>query len=311
MDVGGERVTLRAMSVLLLWLLSLDMAMAASARVVIIADKSNLVHQQFIAAFRDKFDDISVVGVARESISAEILQGATLVVPLGIQSARETRIKTLQVPVLYSLITATDWERLSNDNLVAPNSSVLYLGQPPGRMLALVKAALPQRNNLTLLLGPTSQEELKDIVQGCLRLVLRCDSMVALDEGGIDRAQLQAAENDKVLLVLPDSQIVNAGTARNLILGSYRRGVALVGYSQALVKAGALMAVHSTPTQLGDDTAEIAREFLKQKRQQPPPARYPSRFMVSVNYQLARALHIHLGTESELAEAIDRIERND
>lgn len=311
MDVGREWMILKAVSILLLCLMSLDMAMATDARVIVIADENNSVHQQFITGFRDALDDVSVVELSRESVTPEIVQGAALVVPLGIQSARQAYIKTLQIPVLYSLITATDWKQLNNDDQVAPYSTVLYLGQPPSRMLALVKTALPQRKKLTLLLGPTSQDGMGGIVQGCLKLALHCDSVVALDGGGIDRAQLQAAANDKVLLVLPDSDIVNASTARNLILGSYRRGVALVGYSRALVKAGALMAVYSTPVQLGKDTAEMARDFLQQRGQRLPPASYPSHFMVAVNYQLARALEIRLDTESDLAEGIDRTERNE
>jgi len=53
-----------------------------------------------------------------------------------------------------------------------------------------------------------------------------------------------------VLLAVPDSEIYNSNSIRNILLSSYRRGIPLVGFSQAYVKAGALCAIFSTPEQL-------------------------------------------------------------
>ena len=47
---------------------------------------------------------------------------------------------------------------------------------------------------------------------------------------------------------------------RNILLTSYRRGVPLVGLSQAYVNAGALAAIFSTTEQLAEQTRE--KSFL-------------------------------------------------
>ena len=43
-----------------------------------------------------------------------------------------------------------------------------------------------------------------------------------------------------VLMAVPDSMIYSSSNIRNILLTSYRRGVPLVGVSQAYVNAGAL-----------------------------------------------------------------------
>jgi len=295
----------------LLWLLPLSAAVAGQARVVVVADEHNTVHQQFIGAFRRQLDGATVIEVVRDSAGREALRRASLLVSVGSLAARGLAAMQLEVPIINSLIAEADWRRLSAESGERQRRTAIYLEQPPSRMLALVKTALPDRQQITIALGPSSQRVAGAIEQNCRRQGLRCEVVMVADEGDIERALQMAAASGKVLLVLPDPRVVNATTARNLILGAYRRGVALVGYSRAMVKAGALMAVHSTPEQLGEDAAAMAHEILTRGAGPLPVSRYPSRYSVSVNYQLARALRLDLETEAELAKAIHKAERNE
>lgn len=309
-DTGGVTGSLLRRALWLLWLLPLS-SMAGAERIVVVADEHNPVHQQFIAAFRQQLASRTVVEVARDSAGRDTLQGASLIVSLGTLAARGLSTLSLDTPVINSLITEADWQRLAAGlDGERGRQTALYLDQPPSRMLALVKTAIPKRRQVTVALGPTSQRARAAIEQGCHRQALRCDVMLVEDEAGIDQALRRAAASGKVLLVLPDPQVVNAATARNLILGAFRRGVALVGYSRALVKAGALMAVHSTPEQLGEDAAAMVRRVLD-RGEQPPASHYPAHYSVSVNYQLARALRLDLKAEKSLEQTLHKAERNE
>ena len=112
----------------------------------------------------------------------------------------------------------------------------------------------------------------------------------------------------QVLLTLPDSTVVNSKTAKTLILNAYLRRIPIVGYSRAFVKAGALLAVHSTPQELGRQAGEVLARALGPQATRLPLTAHPSYYSVSVNYQVARALDIDLPTEDELLKALRALE---
>lgn len=309
-DRLGVASSMLRKAIWLLWLLPLSQ-MAAAQNVVVVEDGDNPVHQQFTASFRQQLVNMTVVGLERKNASLESLKGASLVVSLGRLAAWDLSSMALDAPVINSLIAEADWQRLPAEDGERRRRTALYLDQPPSRLLALVKTAMPGRHQVTVALGPDSKRAEVAIEQGCRQHGLRCDVLLVEDEAGIDKALRRAAASDKILLVLADPQVVNATTARNLILGAYRRGVALVGYSKALVKAGALMAVHSTPAQLGEDASVAALEALNNEPVTVPPSRYPERYSVSVNYQLARALQLDIEPEASLLHAIEKAERNE
>lgn len=316
MDVGRQKhrvttaVGMLCRALCFAWLLPLCV-MAADGQVVVVADQDNPVHQRFVTAFRLQHDSSTVVLTLPESTASGALQRASLVVTVGLSAARELLRRPVAVPVIHSLVSETDWQQLQRESGGENQRTAIYLEQPASRMLALVRTAFPERKRLTVAFGPSSRRAQASLEQVCRKYGLQCEAVVLEDGVDIDVVLRRAAASDRVLLLLPDPQVVNASTARTLILGAYRRDIALVGYSRALVKAGALMAVHSTPAQLGRDTAEMAGTVLHGEGGRVPPGRYPKRYSVSVNYQLARALNLSLDSETSLAKSIYKAERDD
>ena len=297
---------------LVLWLV-LPLKVVAEGSVYFLYDETNPQHVNYVRdsemLLRKALPELNSVKLtlARAGLLATVSEGRTLVITVGSSAARLAMESGL--PTLNTMITRRHFESIK-EAYKSPVTA-LYLEQPFSRMLTLVKTTLPDRDQITVILGPTSKQMQQEISDACQVQGLRCTSVVVEDQAGLEQAQQFAASSGKVMLVLPDPQVVNGSTARNLILGAYRRGVALVGYSNALVKAGALMSVHSSPGQLGEDAAAMAIEVLQRGSLRVPPARYPERFTVSVNYQLARALQLDLATEASLTNAIERAERNE
>lgn len=297
---------------LVLYLLA-PLQVVAETTVFFLYDGANLQHRSYVfdseMVLHNLMPQVKTVqlSLSKAEELSTIPHNRSLVISVGSSAARLASESGL--PTLNTLITRRNFESIKG----AYNAPVtaIYLEQPFSRMLSLVKTTLPDRDELTILLGPTSKQMQKDIKQGCLEHKVSCKTVVAEDQAGIEEGLQLAAGRGGVMLVLPDPQIVNASTARNLILGAYRRGVALVGYSRALVKAGALMAVHSTPEQLGEDASLMVIKTLKGDTLKLPPSRYPEIFSVSVNYQLARALRLDLAPESVLTKAIGKAERDE
>lgn len=297
----------------LLFCLLLPFRVMAEATVYFLYDEGNIQHQNYVSDSESAlFKALPGLKTKRVSLSeVDVLaaagKGKALVISVGSKAAQLASKSGL--PTLNTLITHHYFDSIKG--MYRKPVTAIYLDQPFMRMLLLVKKTLPDRRHLAVVLGPTSQQMQPEIKQRCLEQKLHCAVLVVKDQAGIEQAMQVAASRDKVLLVLPDSQVVNATTARNIILGAYRRGVALVGYSRALVKAGALMAVHSTSEQLSNDAALLASDLLQREVLHLPSGRYPERYTVSVNYQLARALRLSIPPESTLVNAIKKSERNE
>jgi ABC-type uncharacterized transport system substrate-binding protein len=91
-----------------------------------------------------------------------------------------------------------------------------------------------------------------------------------------------------VLLAMPESEVYNSNNIRNILLSSYRRGIPLVGFSQAYVKVGALCAIFSTPEQLAAQTSAEIITFTRTARLS--EAQYPLLYTIAINQEVARTL---------------------
>ena len=100
-------------------------------------------------------------------------------------------------------------------------------------------------------------------------------------------------EDADLLLAVPDPQLYNSSSIQNILLASFRANVPLMAFSPAYVRAGALLALHVTPTQIGLQAAAIARGVLQGKALSATPL-YSQDFSVAVNEHVARSLGLTL-----------------
>jgi putative ABC transport system substrate-binding protein len=105
-----------------------------------------------------------------------------------------------------------------------------------------------------------------------------------------------------VLLALPDAEIYNTVTIRNILLTTYRNKVPLIGFSPGYVKAGALCAVFSTPAQIAEQSLGIIQEYAETHTL--PAAQYAKEFEVTVNEQVAHSLGLNIRSVSQLRREI-------
>lgn len=70
----------------------------------------------------------------------------------------------------------------------------------------------------------------------------------------------------------------------------------MVAFAPAYVRAGALMALHVTPSQIGQQAGAMARGVLQGKSLPPIPV-YSQSFSISVNEHVARSLALKLDVE--------------
>ena len=112
-------------------------------------------------------------------------------------------------------------------------------------------------------------------------------------------------DKSDVLLGLDDPDLYNSKTAKNLLLSSYSRQLALIGPNAGFVKAGSLASSYSDQS----DWLVILDRLLDQPTATWPRTYYPPRFKVSSNPQVARSLGIEQINEASVATLLAEGER--
>lgn len=209
-------------------------------------------------------------------------------------------------PLLAILVPRLAFERIADPvRLRGGSLSAVFLDQPPARQLELIRLALPAVRNVGILVSVESKAHGSGLEKAARERGMRLATSLVGQEGLFPALQSLLAEVE-VLLALPDPAVFNSQSAANILTAAYRRQVPLVGFSPAYVKAGALLALYSTPAQVGMRGGEVLRQTLPGKPL--PPPQWPREFAVAVNQDVARSLGFALD-QSQLGEQLRQRER--
>ena len=251
--------------------------------------------------------DIALLGIAEYQDGGPAVQEARLLITLGTDAMRHVASRNGKL-LIAGLIPRISFERVLAESARknVASTAALYLDQPFGRQLDLMRLALPRLHRVGVLWGPDSIS-----LQPLLNAALQARGL-ELSEGLYSEGQtligaLQMALHDADgLLAVADTAIYNANTVSNILLTSYRAKVAVQAFSPAYVKAGALLSVHSTASQIGNQLAAMAYQALQSNNM--PQSQYPVDFSVTTNDYIARSLGLTLDAKA-LSERLHRMEK--
>lgn len=162
---------------------------------------------------------------------------------------------------------------------------LLWSDPPPARQLRLVRYLLPQARRVGVLYGEHSRFLLDE-----LRLAARPLGLEIVAQDWPDprdsRPLQRLLGNSDVLLGIDDPDLYNSKTAKNVLLSTYGRQMALVGPNAGFVRAGALASTFSDQ----DDWLAVLDQLLNRPPASWPRSHYPAHYGVTGNQQVARAL---------------------
>ncbi|VVP57341.1 hypothetical protein PS850_05859 [Pseudomonas fluorescens] len=186
-----------------------------------------------------------------------------------------------------------------------PHLSLLWSDPPLARQLRLTGILLPRARRIGVLYDSHSAFLLKELRQAALPLGLEIVTERWNDTR--DSRPLQSLlNNSDALLGLDDPDVFNPKTAKNLVLSSYARQLALIGPNAGFVKAGSLASTYSDQS----DWLAILDTLLDQPPANWPRTHYPQRFQVLSNPQVARSLGIEQIDEASVATQLAAGERH-
>lgn len=315
-------MTLVLRSVLLLLTLCVWGAWAqtpdVAARVFIVSSDAAAAYTQTAAALTDH---LVRQGIARTDIAQSLAADLavqlksgqpprpTVYVALGSEATQLLAAAGTQAPVLSALIPRSSFDRIvrNHGKTVSARLSAIYLDQPLARQLALVRLALPQVRRLGVLWGSESADRATGLRPLVAANGLELQETRVTQPEDLPLALAQVLAGSDVLLALADPAIYNSNTLQNILMSSFRARVPLVAFSPAYVRAGAVLALYTTPLQAGQQAAELVLGVLRGKPL-PDHVLEPYDFEVGVNAHVARVLDLAPDAQA-LRLALRRLER--
>lgn len=272
---------------------ALDIAVAVSQR--------DGPHQAFADAFLRSAASLGHrvidAGSPAEGLDDVALARADLVIASGEAAAAAVLARHAR-PTLVTMIARSRFEALRSAHPQATLSAFL-LDQPVERQLRLLRAVVPQRTRVGLLLASNVAAD-ASLSAAASRLGLELITRPVGGDGELIASLERVLSASEVLLALPDPKLSTPTAARSILLTSYRYQKPIIAFSRAYVTAGALAAIFVTPEQVAGDLLDWLRTQDAERQLQLPPPQLPVSFEIAVNRQVARALGINVADDREL-----------
>jgi len=272
-----------------------------SSDILLLRSGKAAIYSQTVEAFEQRLEQLCAKdrdcprtrSVGLHELKTALSNPPRLIVSLGHNASLEALAQAHQIPQLHVLVSETHHQLHRGE----AKASAIYLEQPLRRQLDFIRFAFPDRRRIGVLLG----EHAETLRESLLTLTRAADldlHIIAIDSPRAigKRLNAQAGAID-LLLALPDPAIYNRGTLAGLFLTAYRNRIPVIGFSESMIRAGAIGGIYSSPATTGAEAAQLALELLDEPRQ---VETHPSLLEVQVNRRVAGALHIQLPTDSEI-----------
>jgi ABC-type uncharacterized transport system substrate-binding protein len=283
---------------------------AAQPSIVVVTSERSPSYDEVISALADRLvqgglSAPDLVVLTPDEMHKQAGVSPRLWLVLGTSAAQSLVNSESKAPQLHLLQTRHSFLQVSARRRPHSPVSAIFLDQPINRQLQLLRLAFPERKRIGMLMGPVSQIQEPAFRSAAADLGLNLDSSLVERGESLYPALQRLLGGAEVLLAVADPVVYNPATLQNILLSTFRVRVPVVAFSPAYVKAGALLALYSTPTQFGNQAGKIALAVLQGS---PLPApQYPADFVVGVNAHVIRAMGMNLN-EAELIARLRRTE---
>lgn len=285
---------MKSLRLILLILLCLPAFKSWADTLAIIQPRETELTRAFVETLRQYQPD-GALQVQRLSDDPD-LRSASVLVTMGLEALQWRLQQGIDTPTIATYITL---DQLGPGQQYPDFVQVLLASPQPERQLILASLLLPRLQTVGVL---HSRQQLwqtalwqRAVQRRQLRLVVH-----QVDQPQELLRNLSSVLNaSDVLIGLDDPQIYNADTLKPILLNSYNRKRVLIGPSAPFIAAGSLSTTYSSPQDMAHSTHQ-----LLQQAWQSGAIRYPQRFSVLSNAQVARSLGLPPPDDSTLQRLI-------
>lgn len=272
----------------------------SSPRVVVLLSDSSAAYREvadsFVEALAGKYPvQIKALGDLRNGEIATLQSDKTLIVPVGVRAMREMYgVPASTAPILTLLVPRAASRSLSDAGV---RDSAVYIDQQPARSLEFTKLLLPKARTVGVIMSDEAASGLRAYANQAARAKLELVTETVRERQDVQLALQRLLPQIDVLLLVPDSAVVNENTVRQILIASYRQRIPVIGFSRGLTNAGAVASLVSSPAGIGRQGGLMARQWNPATGAL-PGARYADDFEIVVNRQVLRSLEIDVPGEA-------------
>ena len=270
-------------------------------RIVVLQGVASGPSRELLDGFRRRFAElgrrVDVVVVEADNAAAVAGQrnagGApSLVLALGARASALANSDFRTTPTIGAMLAR---ESALPDGSAA---AAIVLEFPLDLELEWLQRVLPNAHRIGVLYGTDDNARLvvraRDIARSLgLELVARRVN----SPSDIPAALAAIAGSADVLWGIPDDVVLNAETAKSVLLSTLRSKIPLVGLSAQWVRAGAIFALDRDYADLGAQTADVAARILDGTSPRAVGTVRPRKMLYSVNTRSAELMRLTLSSE--------------
>lgn len=211
-------------------------------------------------------------------------------IAVGPDALRQAAARRCDCVVIAAFTSSQVWRSIVQELAPARAASMTAVYAEPGPLDQLQLASLLYRRpvRIAAILGRHTAFYAPSL-QG------RVDVVQAGQEDDIGYL-LGRLGRSEALLALPDSAIYNPENVRSILLSTYRKKQAVIGFSADMVKVGALATTYSEVEDINAQVAEIAAAFVATGAL--PAPQFPRYFRTAINEGVASSLDIVISKEA-------------
>lgn len=238
-----------------------------------------------------------------DQLATLLMPPPRLLVTVGTRATRLALYQKVDLPTLAVFIP-----RLSFEGLVAPlaretlprSLSALYLDPSPALQLALARAILRPAATVGVLASARARPLLDELEMGARRAGLRLLTATPAERDRTVETLNEGLAGIDLLLTIFDPGLLDRRVVTQLLYAASGKALPVIGYSEAMVTAGALAAVFSDARQIGREAAELISAALRDPGTALGEPRHPKYFQVACNPSVARYLDLERACDPEL-----------
>lgn len=208
--------------------------------------------------------------------------------PVALKTALDSEVRG---PVISAFTSSQTYRRLVSASTRERGVTGLYADASPLAQFQLISTLFERKVTVGVLISEASSHLERALKQAAQQTGL--DLLVHHTELSQDPARaLNNLSGAQVLLALPDSTLYTPDALRAVLESTYRRGMPVIGFSQATVAAGTLASAYPDIDDIVADLGELLDNINMQANDALPEARFARYWRVIVNDNVARSMGI-------------------
>ena len=219
---------------------------------------------------------------------------AALVVAVGLKAALAAQLEIVDIPIVYMMILDPLKHRLN-----APNMTGTLLEVPIDRQLKVMRKMLPSIRRLGILHNPAKTgSQLNGDQAHAGTFGFQLQHYPVESEKQVPQQLRKLLSETDALWLTPDSTVLTNDSVRFILDTALGQRVPTIAFSPEFTRLGALLSISASYTQVGRETAQLARRILDGQVILPLNPVPIERLTISVNMKTAKFLNVSFNGEA-------------